>query len=123
MKAVAILTIFLSLNAYANGTLAFKEADVSLSFQDLENEVFYNVEDVKLKDVKYIKSFDNKLIAPTKVQPQSATVRDLPFFKNVDTVILKPQLGGDMGGGGKTGFQLQYSMRAIGMMTGGEGGT
>lgn len=121
MKALITASILLGLSSYANAKVTFKEANVALSYEELESEVFYNVEDVKLKDVKYIRSFDNKLYIPTSEKSEDITVKDLPFSSNIDTVILKPFSGVD--GGGKIHIPNVNVYRAFGMAMGGEGGT
>lgn len=127
MKPLFPVLMLLSLSSFANTPLTFKEANVALSYKELESEVFYNVEDVNLKDVKYIRSFDNRLYVPSSKVSEALKIKDLPISGEIDTVILKPLNGVD--GGGRVQIpveqmeQLEQSMNNFRMTLGGEGGT
>ena len=127
MKPLFPVLMLLSLSSFANTPLTFKEANVALSYKELESEVFYNVEDVKLKDVKYIRSFDNRLYVPSSKVSEALKIKDLPISSEIDTVILKPLNGVDGGGRIKIPVeqmeQLEQSMHNCRMTLGGEGGT
>lgn len=127
MKPLFPVLMLLSLSSFANTPLTFKEANVALSYKELESEVFYNVEDVKLKDVKYIRSFDNRLYVPSSKVSEALKIKDLPISGEIDTVILKPLNGVDGGGRIKIPVeqmeQLEQAMHNFRMTLGGEGGT
>ncbi|WP_412475767.1 hypothetical protein [Halobacteriovorax sp. YZS-1-2] len=127
MKPLFPVLMLLSLSSFANTPITFKEANVALSYKELESEVFYNVEDVKLKDVKYIRSFDNRLYIPSSKVSEILKIKDLPISGEIDTVILKPLNGVDGGGRIKIPVeqmeQLEQSMHNFRMTLGGEGGT
>jgi hypothetical protein len=114
MKALMILSVLFSLNSYATSSHSKVVSEWQLSLQDLDNEVFYNVEDIPVKTVKYIRSFDNDIIVPSQsYKNENLTIRELPFYNNVDTVILKKF----------TDEQSNNAIKIFRIDMGGEGGT